>query len=444
MIPIPFVGVNHAYGCGLYYQAENRTFYARLDVVAPKSHAAQPISQRGCYTDIKTGIRYMAEQHRTPEDVAAGIESFGRRNGSLLVPLVLDRDFHEQMLRFTEAAFLPQRGFDGRHPVAADPVSAKLVRKVVNGQIVYSLHVAFAVPLGAGAQERAQLPYQDRARLDALRPLLAINRGLYHLFSAVVTSSDGRQLLAELAADGRELLRVQQAIEKTRQLHQEHGVSEIPSQDRRARRVATQQVAIAANQVAEVAARFGAQVVLEDLQAFARSTAHQTAPAADGNRRRTRALHTMLNRRHFEALHQAIDSRLDLLGLPRCRVVGASYISQTCLRCGARDVRNAHNPDDIRLFLCVNCGYQADVDTVAAHNVARKLIWLRVRRAEKAANVPESERTPWEVFARDFSLTSGIVRDVRDVRDARRRREQYCCRGSLRGERRLTVSFQRE
>ena len=116
----------------------------------------------------------------------------------------------------------------------------------------------------------------------------------------------------------------------------------------------------------------------------------------------------MLNRRHFEALHQAIDSRLDLLGLPRCRVVGASYISQTCLRCGARDVRNAHNPDDMRLFLCVHCGYQADVDTVAAHNVARKLIWLRMRRTEKAANVPESERTPWEVFARDFSLTSGI------------------------------------
>ena len=148
------------------------------------------------------------------------------------------------------------------------------MRKVIHGQIVYSLHVAFAVPLSAGAQERAQLSYQDRARLDAQRPLLALNRGLYDLFSAVVTSSDGRQLLAELAADGRELLRVQQAIEKARHLHQEHGVSEIPGQDRRARRVATQQVAIAANQVADVAARSGAQVVLEDLQAFARSTAH--------------------------------------------------------------------------------------------------------------------------------------------------------------------------
>lgn len=428
VIPIPFVGVNHAYGCGLYYQAENRTFYARLDVVSPRSRVARPISLRGCYTDIKTGIRYSAEQHRTPEDVTAGVESFGRRNDSLLVPLVLDRGFHEQTLRFTEAVFLPQRSAysndGGRRPSAADPVSAKLVRKVIDGEVMYSLHVSFAVPLGVAAQERAQLSYQDRTRLDAQRPLLAINRGIYHLYSAVVTSSDGREIMAELVADGQELLRVQQAIERARRIHQEHGVSQMPGRDRRARRMATQQVAIAANQIAEVGAQLGAQVVIEDLQSFVRGrrvaqqqpqqphTESAAYSASSGNAagvtgmssRRAHALHAMLNRRQFEALHQAIDSRLDLLGLPRCHVVSAAYISQTCVQCGARDARNAHNPTDLRTFTCVNCGYHADIDQVAAHNVARKLIWLRLRSAEKAADVAESERTPWEVFAREFAL----------------------------------------
>jgi hypothetical protein len=112
----------------------------------------------------------------------------------------------------------------------------------------------------------------------------------------------------------------------------------------------------------------------------------------------------MLNRRQFEALHHAIDSRLDLLGLPHCHVVSAAYISQTCLQCGTRDARNAHNPNDLRMFTCVNCAYRADVDEVAACNVARKLIWLRLRRTEKAANVNEIERTSWETFARTFSL----------------------------------------
>jgi hypothetical protein len=306
-------------------------------------------------------------------------------------------------------------------------VSAKLVRKVIGGQVMYSLNVSFAVPLGVAAQERAELSYPDRTRLDAQRPLLAINRGLYHLFSAVVTSNDGRETLAELAADGQELLRVQQAIERARRIHQEHGVSQMPGRDRRARRVATQQVAIAANQIAEVAARFGAQVIIEDLQTFVRGrrAAHQQPyrpqqphpesaanSASIGNAadvtgmssRRAHALHAMLNRRQFEALRQAIDSRLDLLGLPRCHVVSAAYISQTCLQCGARDARNAHNPTDLRTFTCVNCGYHADIDQVAAHNVARKLIWLRLRSAEKAAGVTESERTPWEVFAREFAL----------------------------------------
>lgn len=416
MIPVPFVGVSHDYGCGLYYQDENRTFYARLDVVAPSSHAARPIHLRGCYRDIKTGIRYKAEEHRTPDDIAAGIASFGGRSGSLLVPLELDRAFHEQTLRFTQAAFLPQRGTDKRHPAPSEPVHAKLTRKVVRGKVSYALHVTFAMPLRAEAQERAALPYQERVRLDAKRPLLAINRGLYHLYSAVVTSCDGRQILAELAADGRELLRAQQAIENIRRVHQERGVSVMPGRDRRAGQVAAQHVAIAANQIARMAAQFGAQVVLEDLQSFTHTAKHQThqaVPPAQGKNRRTRALHTMLNRRQFEALHQAIDSRLDMLGLPRCQLVGAAYISQTCPRCGARDPHNAQNRANPRTFLCVCCSYQADIDQVAAHNVARKLVWLRLRSAEKGASIPERERTPWEAFARDFA------REVRSQESSR-------------------------
>jgi hypothetical protein len=375
-VAIPFVGVHAHHGCGLYYQRENRRFYARLDIVHPKSRAARPIAVRGRYLDLKSGVTYAASSD-TP--AADGSASFGRGRISLLVPLELMR-YHEETLRYTRAAFLPQRGTDPRHPEPAVPVTARLVRRIIRGAVRHQLHVTFRLP---EPPSRAQDGGEQR-------PILAIHRGLVHLYSAVVTTPDAtRELAPGFAASGEALMRVQAALERARRGAQ-------PTvRDRRQRRIAGHHVAVAANQVVEQAQRHGAQVVCEDLGAFASGRAvraiRHPVPA------RQRAARALLSRRQFEALRRAIDARLEVAGLARMRVVPAAGIAQTCTRCGHRDAAS-RDPEDRRLFRCVVCGATGDVDTVAATNIARKFAWLLVRQEQTAAGVQEGERVRWEAF----------------------------------------------
>jgi len=342
-VAIPFVGISTAYGCGLYYQRENRRFYARLDVLSPKSRAARPIALRGRYVDLKTGAIYTAHASQPAtaaagagtegaggadgagaeeaEGTKGGTETFGRGCGSLLVLLAFGR-YHEETLRFTRAAFLPQRGTDPRHPEPAEPAAAKLVRRIIRGEVRYQLHVSFRLP---------DPPPRVREE-DERRPILALNRGLYHLYSAVVTSPDATQEIAPgFAASGTELLRAQAALEGARREAQRRGKAggarpPTSTRDRRQRRIAGHHVATAANQIVEQALQHGAQVVCEDLGTFASGRALVWA-TRHPVRARQNALRALLNRRQFEALRRAIDARLEVAGLPPVRLVPAAGIS---------------------------------------------------------------------------------------------------------------------
>jgi hypothetical protein len=421
-VAIPFVGVDARYGCGLYHCRETGRFYARLDVVGRGSRLGRPITARGHYTEVKTGVVYQAghqighqigHQVGAPEAGRGGV-SFGRGGKSVLVPLEMGRR-HERSRRWLHAAFLPQRGvFDHTHPAPAIPISAKLVRRpsgmpgtssssMDTSRVLplYELHVAFALPVP---------PRGADGLTEEARPLLAINRGICHTYAAVVTDAQATQAFGAFVASGQTLRAQQEALERVRRARQQRG-AHIPAGDRRQSRLAEHHVALCANQLVELAVCHRAQVVMEDLSAFAGGRAIRQVAARPQGRRA--ALRAILNRRQFEALRRAVDGRLALVGLPPVRTVPAAWISQTCLACGHRDAGN-RDPDEPRLFRCGRCGCSGDVDVLAAANVARKLAWLRARGRpqQQTAGGLEEVRTTWDAFAAGRPLVvPGVAAD---------------------------------
>jgi hypothetical protein len=402
-VAIPFVGIDPRYGCGLYLHQETNTYFARLDIVHPEARLARPITMRGIFTDIKTGERWQSgrvspeDQTQTQEGQGqaqggqGGLNSFGRGGKSILVHLALGRG-RERRLRFTQAAYLPHRGiFDKTGPLPARPVSAKLVRKSdrrAEGGWRYEMHVSFEIPA----------PVKDTLTPQQ-RPLLAINRGIHALVAGVVTAPNGHAITGTFAVSGRELRSLQETYERVRRERIQRA-GRLRAPDRRQSRVAEHHVAQLANQVVEMAVRYRAQVVMEDLANFATGHAIRHLSAKPAPYKAT--LRAILGRRQFQAVHDAINQRLSLVGLPPIQTVGASYISQTCWTCGAVAPleRMPDGPgSDPRVVRCRTCGAQGDVDVIAAGNVARKLAWLRLRGEEKKASLPEGQRTPWAVYA---------------------------------------------
>lgn len=278
VVAVPLVGLGSTYGGGLYFNRETNRFYARLDIVGSGSHLGRPITARGRYIDIKTGVVTVSvgsDDHRSDPAMA----TFGRGRRSILVPLEMG-SWLEWTQRWsvtpvmsdsgaTPIAYLPQRGRDPRQPTAATPVSAKLVRRADAKRIGgyrYELHVAFKIPV----------PQEVSTVATEKRPLLAINRGIHHPYAAVVTTPDADRVLACQITSGQELLALQQALDRRREQRQRRSVAgaqasearRVPARDRRQRRIGAQHCTLAANEIVALAQRYDAQVVMEDFSRF--------------------------------------------------------------------------------------------------------------------------------------------------------------------------------
>jgi hypothetical protein len=395
VVAIPFVGVDARYRYGLYFNRQTRRFYARLDVVGAQSRYGRPITARGEYIDVKTGLIYTSAPPRPSAvlldsvTIASTTVSFGRVKKAVLVPLEMGR-YHESALRYAPVAFLPHRGVDGSHPEAAIPMAAHLVRRrdaKREGGVRYELHVAFRIPV-------------PEADLTQTRPLLALNRGIRQLYAVVLTDSIATVVERTAVTSGAELRTIQFAHERARRDKQRRGAS--TRSDRQQGRIAKHHIALLANEIVALARRENAQVVVEDLTAFSapggmRASIHATRPVA-----RAHAQRAILNRRQFAALQQAIDARLEVLGLPLARTVNAAFISRDCPQCGAR--QELVPTDQPGRFVCATCGFSGDRDLVAAANVARRFVWLRLRGEEKQAGIAKESREPWERFAARYPI----------------------------------------
>ena len=400
VISVPLMGIRADYGGGLYFNPETNRFYARLDIVGSTSHLGRAITARGRYIDIKTGIvTVSAGSEEQRADPAAA--TFGQGRRGILVPLEMGR-WHEWAQRWSTTsesgaapvAYLPQRGQDPRQPMAATPVSARLVRRADPkrvGGYRYELQVAFRIPV----------PQRFPPITPEERPLLALNRGVHHLYAAVVTTPDAGRALACQVASGKELLAVQQALERRRQQRQRRGTHgaqaiearRIPARDQRQRHIGDQHCALAANEIVTLALRYGAQVVMEDFSHFSL-------------RRVPYHLQPIMRHRQWEKLAKCIAERLELLGAPPARPVSAQYISQDCPRCGARqEPQERATAERPHMVVCQRCGESQDRDIRAAANVARRLVWIRQRSADKRAGVAAEQRLSWAEFAQTHPIS---------------------------------------
>jgi IS605 OrfB family transposase len=391
-IPLSFCRVAATRNCGLFYNPTTRTFYARLFVCPPTSHLAQAITAAGQYVDIRTGAIFMRAADAKQQ---AGVHSFNTGVCSILVPLEMGR-WHESALRFSPAAFLPQR-LGGAE--AAKPVEAKLVK---DGK-AYRLHVAFKLPQPARVQPRT---------------LLGIDRGFNCLAAGVVTSWDTRQVLAEFQTSGQELGRLQRQIEANQRQAQRRG--KLIRGDKRRARVQAQHVHLCANQIVELAQRYQAQVVMEDLKAFS-VTRKEKRPGKKRQRRNN--FRQMLPRRQYQRLLGIVEQKLALVGLPKPQLVHPAFTSQTCAACGAINKENRSQEDRTR-FVCVNCGNGIHADVQAGLNIARKKHWLALRAQEAKAGIKKKDRTSWDTWVAAFC--KGQAPALFKLREPKKNPEKTC------------------
>lgn len=354
-------------GFRIFYNPETHRFYARLYVIGASSRHKKPLTMAGQYVDIRNPEdTYMRHEDAKNRD---DVKDFGTGTRSIFVPLELGR-WHETQLRFTEHAFLPQRG-TGAKP--AWPVSAKLVKSGED----YQLHVAF------------QFPQNERIKP---KTYLGVDRSLSYLASGAVMSLDGREVLETFDISATELHRLIGSIEKVTSIKQQKG--RVTKGDRRRARIADHHIHLCANKIVELALEHQSQVVLEDLS-FVQP---RKRPEAG---KRGRAFNRILNRRQYQKLQEILETKLKLAGLPHLRKVGTSMTSTTCSRCGCVSKDN-FDAEDRSLFHCSECGYEANVYQQAGVNIVRKLSFLALRLKEKQREIPETKRTSWEQFARTF------------------------------------------
>lgn len=365
-VPISFCRIEAERNCGLFYNPETRTFYARLFVITSKSKQERMITCAGKYIDIVSGEIYVrAEDAKGKKE----LQSFGTGKRSVLVPLEMG-GFHEEALRFTQTAYLGQRYGD---IASAKPVSARLVKKEES----YQLHVSF------------RFPKPERIKTETL---FGVDRGINCLAAGFIVSKDGKEIIEEFIASGKELRDLQIARENILKKKQERGKT--TKGERKRGRIADQHIHICANQIVEVALQHKAQIVMEDLSNFA------TRKKREKFQRRSNFNH-LLGRRQYQKLQDLVNMKLELVGLPPVRTVSASFTSQTCTNCGHISNEN-RSKEDRTIFCCEKCKYEGHADSLAGINIARKIHWLALRSQEKKKEIPEKERTPWGTFVVNF------------------------------------------
>lgn len=365
--PLNFCRIDAHRNCGLFYNPETKQFYARLFVLPTTSKRGKPITMAGKYIDIRSGEVYMRQEDAKQQE---GVISFGTSARSIMVLLEMGK-WHEEVLRFTDMAFLPQRGKS--EVKAATPVSASLIKR---GD-AYQLHVMFRFP--------------KPARLKA-QTLLGVDRGITCLAAGAVTSLDTKEVKETFICDGTELRALQKNLEHITKIRQQKG--QPTKGDKRRSTIADHHVHACANQIVELAIKHQSQVVMEDLSAFA-------APQkrVKGTMRNNFA--KMLPRRQYQKLQDIVNAKLALVGLPPVRTVYAAFTSLTCSTCGCIS-KESRSTEDRTQFICVECHHEAHADAQAGINIARKITWLALRSQEKQKEIPDTKRTSWAAFIKQF------------------------------------------
>ena len=242
------------------------------------------------------------------------------------MPLEFGRDFHES--EYLEHGC---------------PQSAKLmVKRNDEGREDFYIHIAF---------EFTPEPIP-------IETFLGIDRGAAMIGAASVISTNGdiveRRMDLEGTVFNRELKRFELLIAEAQKKAQRK-----PRLFRLRRRWAAVVVGEYANRIVAEAVKHKSQIVLEKLDA--------------------RSMARFLSHSQFRKLHDALTYKAERAGLPKPIEVPAAYTSQTCAQCGNCNAANRPKKDASgrplqAVFLCTQCGYEANADQYASEIIALRAL----------------------------------------------------------------------
>ena len=220
---------------------------------------------------------------------------------------------------------------------------------------------------------------------------MGVDRGLENLAAWTVIDPDGKRLDQGIISGDR-LSNVQRREEKKQKDVQRSGRI-YRSKARKA--IAEEEVHKTANAIFDVAKKYNALVVLEDLNPIQMGP-HQKRPKGS----RKGGFRRLLSRSQYGKLQKYVDYRLQMGGFaPMGRnkasflEIHPAYTSRTCSRCGHEEKDNRKSQEE---FLCLSCGYENNADKNASEIIASKGLHFSqvVKGRKKGKKLKEEEKFP--------------------------------------------------
>jgi transposase len=255
-------------------------------------------------------------------DISTGEEIGGKQYPGVILPLEMGREFHEnEYLRY------------------GNPQSAKLIaRRGTDGGLEFFVHIAFEF---------------TPVKIETTT-VLGIDRGAVIIGSACVIDHDGKVLATGLNIEGAAFSTEMAAHSKYIADLQRRGIQKHAKFKLRGRR-ADAILGEYANWLIRIAAEHKCQIVLEKIDGV--------------------AMGRFLKQSQFAKLYAMLTYKAKRVGLPEPMEVPAARTSQTCAACGHwarenRPHRDASGKPLQDVFLCVECGHEANADENASQIIA--------------------------------------------------------------------------
>jgi IS605 OrfB family transposase len=321
--PIEFTRTEFARGCLLAFCDGNYYLLVRLFAEGHPYHESKVLNDG--FTDCKT---------RKPIG--------GKKYPGVILPLEMDRHFHEQEY-LTHGTIQSAKLVVKRRPERSSRASGHLrgaFEKTRFNASEYDFHVHAA--------------FEFQPPLVEAETFLGIDRGAAKLGAATLIDRQGRLIESGLDLDGSAFaLEMRRFEAQTRRL-QKRGIQRSRRFSLRGKR-ADAVLGEYANRIVAIAEKNRSQIVVEAI--------------------RGRVMGRFLKQSQFAKLQQMLTYKAERLGLPAPVEVPAAYTSQTCAQCAYKDAANRPKKDEAGralqgVFRCVACGYAANADSNASRVIA--------------------------------------------------------------------------
>lgn len=311
---------------------------------------------RGCMLTSRNGnyyalIRLFSEGHRYREkkeiqngfiDLKTHEPLDGKVYPGLILPLEMDRDFHEfeylthgkvqsaklVVKRRPRSESNAKRGIaDGKQEIQFDP-----------HEYDFYVHAAF---------EFQPEPVETET-------FLGIDRGAARLGAATLVDQEGKLIQSGFDLDGAAFAVEMRHFEAQTRRLQQRGIQRSRRFSLRGKR-ADAILGEYANRIVAIAAEHRSQIVIEAIKGT--------------------VMGRFLKQSQFAKLKQMLTYKAERLGLPAPIEVPAAYTSQTCAVCGHKDPANRPRKDEKGkaiqdVFKCVACGHVENADSNASRIIA--------------------------------------------------------------------------